>query len=306
MAESYGAVSFQIYILFLCGAWPILKRPFQKHLKINVLCTVYTCIFIIIRVLSLATNAKVHSVPSGRAVIVWALSLMCDILATVSTLHICIFKYNKLLSHLKLLAKYQIDNIKIQIFLLIATVGVQGSLSFILYNFSTDLTTESFIKFSFSGTNTEAWILMVLYYLGLVINDYIILIPTFILLGISLIICEQFNLFQSHLSDSVSSKEVYTDETSFYSFKLNFEEICDTVTCLDETFKYYIVVCLTGLGIFIADLIYNLAVGCIHLEVVVAYVVLHCFIFFCLCASGAVVSQVVSKFIYDTHWSWNT
>ena len=292
MAESYGVVSLQIYILCLGGVWPVLIKPFQKHLKINIICATCTCILIILRSLSIGTNVMIYGKSTTRTFVVFLLTLISDVLASMSILHICIFKYDKLLSRLSLLAKYQNGNIKIKIFLWIATVAVQGSLGFVTYNFSIQFTTEAFIKYSFSGTNTEAWILMVLYLFGCTIN--IFFIPVLIILGLSLIIRKQFNILQSQLSESVVSKEVYRDETSFNSFKLNFEEICDTVACLDETFKYYILISLTGTGIFILSDIYNQAVGCISLKTFVAYTVLDCFALLCLSVSGAVISQAVS------------
>ena len=81
-------------------------------------------------------------------------------------------------------------------------------------------------QFSLTGTKVEGYIqasVSCIY-----ASPCVAFIPTVIILGLSIVVDKEFRILKSQISEDIRSKQ-NINETTFYSYKQKFEEICDIV-----------------------------------------------------------------------------
>ena len=215
--------------------------------------------------------------------------MTCHISIKLSIFHICVFKYEKLLNYLSAIKKFYNKNVKLKMYLLVPTLLFEAMLAYLVY-VAANVDWNNHKKLLQAEIVTALQIINTVYFALNIIH-----IPSVVILGFSMAIYEEFRILHSDLYDAIESRELYNaDGTSFSSFKRNFKRICDAVTCLDETFKYYVVIsslCAAG-GIFAG--IYYQAAGCFKEDVLVITLSSSFLLFLVLCISGDLVRRKVN------------
>ena len=309
MDDRYGLVSLQIYCLILFGVWPLWKRPFMKFKIKNIIVVVYNLLFTLLWTWYCVQNIRYRILDDndvlGLSFIIVFFQSICEFLLKISIVHISIWKYDKLLQSLLSLRKFRDDNKRLIIILLLITLlYVSFQLLFTLWWLSM-LINDNILQLIFvDATDVEKYISAA----SLVLYTYpnINFIPLIIILGLSLVVQDEFRNLQTQLSKATASKEIYNIENIFHTLKLKFEKICDVVICIDETFRYYIAMCSVNVGVFLFVAIYNKASSCYPTTTFAATMTLNILSVLTLCIGGTLVNKVVSKVCRSIHFIFQT
>ena len=307
MAETYGLVTVQICILILFGLWPLWSRPFTRNKIRNIFIVTYNGILLILWSWAYVIQFRQTILYQDHATLATflgkALPALCDFGLAISLLHISIFKFSHLSNSLQLLTSYSNQNRKYTIYLIIGTINMLSLYGYLLNAWiqtrreTFSIENEAFHPFSITGSMTEAYVYF--WITSIMFTPGIIYIPTIITLGLSFVIHKEFSILKSQILDAIDSKQLCETHTKVFSpFKRKYEEICDTVTCIDETFRYYIVACTASIGVNTFGNIYFQTVSCYPQDSFVPNLILYFSTFFILCASGVLVTRMVGICIH--------
>ena len=309
MANTYGLVTVQICILIIFGLWPLWSRPFTRNKIRNILNITYSGILLILNTWAFVIQVytMIEYVAQSHASLATLLSrllpVFCGYGIVISLFHISLFKFSHLSNHLQLLTSYNSRNRKFTIYLIVGTLyflSLHGYIAFAWLHTLSELTSgrnELFEKFILTGTKAEAHLYFFISILH--VSSAIRFIPIIIILGLSIVIREEYRVLKSQILDAIKSKKFcYPDTTLFSSLKKKYEEICDTVTYLDETFRYYILLCAINVLINIFVSIYYQNVSCFPSNTFVTNLLLYSSTFLILCTSGVMVASEVSELLH--------
>ena len=195
-------------------------------------------------------------------------------------------------------------NRRIQVYLLIVMILLEvciGNYTYdIMYNYveNLPLQLESNKIYTLSKTKVEAYISLIVDTMFSSILE-MIYIPTIVILGLSITVCDAFRKLKLELLKEFDLYEIYNPELNkLTKFRRTYLHLCEIVACIDETFRIYIASCSVFLGSSLLNTIYYFSAGCVELEAYVINLLYHVGAFLILCVSGALVNNSVSKILW--------
>ena len=217
-------------------------------------------------------------------------------LLKLSVLHMSLFKSDQFLNSIKTFIGFLKQRIKIKIYLVIASLFFETITLCIFFEKlgGISLILEKYSPSSITGTDTEiyTYIIVTLFNYLLEISK----IPIICILGLSLIVREEFHNLQSEIYEAINSDHLYNStEDIFGSFKQKCKDISNAVICIDNTFRYYIIVISFDIGVEVSSAIYHRYAGCTRSDMFPVSLMVNFCVFLVLCISGAILQDAVSK-----------
>ena len=304
MAQYYGVLSVEVYFLMFCGVWPVWKKPLAKYKLLNSLsityCAVIMACFLYNMVLAVVWYQQVYG-NMGTAYLLSIIVLTtCDTIIKVNIIYISFRGYDNLLTKVQELPMYNGKNRKIQCYLVIVMILLEvcvGNYAYdLMYDYVKNLPLQLELSklYTLSKTKTETVIYLIVNTLLSTLE--MIYIPTVVILGLSITVGDAFRKLKVDLLKYIDSNEMYNSEFNYLpEIRRRYLQLCDIVTCIDETFRIYMVFCCIFLGCSLLDNIYYFSAGCNDLRSYIVNLLYKLGSFLILCIAGALINDEVSE-----------
>ncbi len=234
---------------------------------------------------------------TGERKTMFGIMLICDMSMKLCIWYIA-FTSSAVFEKLTLCSRFKQNNTKIFVWLLVATLineasKLSSSVLFsklMLLEFWENPEIFGLLKFQTERVFAVAVRIVVL-------NCVQVFTPAILILGYSILIEEEMNTLCEAISDSTSHSNEIFDSVGFNSIKEKFVKIADTIVTVNETHKYYTLICLLSTGTFIAFTLYYQIAICISFGDNLLEYVWYLLSLFFLCVGGQKISQSVSTFL---------
>ncbi len=319
MMKDFRTVSLQVFLLMIGGLWPIWKRPLKAFKVQNGILVGYTILVFACHSLAFACDINRHIQVAKSyfdvKLYLSALRYGCSYVTQLSVLHMALCKFPLFHRKLKSISSCSSLDKKWSFCLLLITISLKFYMGYILFlslvlfvKQPSDLPSWYFSRgLTFSGSKLESVLYFAInYYLSAIHMEFI---PLSLLLGYSMMIRQEFHHLKyqfckafynklenkDHVAD-LPRQSKHSGLLSFIEFGEKFDELCEVVDSLNETFFVYILVATVTIVIHVIYGIRTLGLSChVNITVVRISIVNAVFAFFVLCLCGEVISSVVSS-----------